>query len=40
MWPVRAPCYAKPGTENSGYVTDDFLRAVAAGAGVDADAAL
>ncbi len=27
--------YANQGTENSGYVTDDFLTAVAEGAGVD-----
>jgi protein-disulfide isomerase len=31
--------YAKQGAENSGYVTNDFLREVAADAGVDADAA-
>src|SRR4051794_4620162 len=32
--------YANQGTENSGYVTDPFLRRVAAAAGVDANAAL
>jgi len=32
--------YAQQGTENTGYVTDAFLRRVAAAAGVDAGAAL
>jgi protein-disulfide isomerase len=40
LWPFLEAFYAKQGTENSGYVTDDFLREVAAEAGVDADAAL
>jgi protein-disulfide isomerase len=40
LWPFLEAFYAKQGTENSGYVTDDFLRDVAAEAGVDADAAL
>jgi protein-disulfide isomerase len=31
--------YARQGTENSGYVTDDFLREVAGASGVDADKA-
>jgi protein-disulfide isomerase len=40
LWPFLEAFYAKQGAENSGYVTDDFLRDVAAEAGVDADAAL
>jgi len=32
--------YANQGQENSGYVTDEFLRRVASAAGVDADEAL
>ncbi|HET8758007.1 MAG TPA: thioredoxin domain-containing protein [Solirubrobacteraceae bacterium] len=40
LWPFLEAFYAKQGTENSGYVTDDFLRDVAADAGVDGDAAL
>ena len=40
LWPFLEAFYAKQGAENSGYVTDDFLRDVAADAGVDADAAL
>src|SRR4029450_11884418 len=38
LWPFLEAFYAKQGTENSGYVTDDFLREVAAEAGVNADA--
>jgi protein-disulfide isomerase len=40
LWPFLEAFYAGQGTENSGYVTDDFLRQVASAAGVDADAAL
>ena len=40
LWPFLEAFYAKQGAENSGYVTDDFLRDVAAEAGVDAGAAL
>ena len=40
LWPFLEAFYAKQGVENTGYVTDDFLRDVAAEAGVDADAAL
>jgi protein-disulfide isomerase len=40
LWPFVEAFYAKQGTENSGYVTDDFLRSVAATAGVNADTAL
>jgi len=40
LWPFLEAFYAKQGAENSGYVTDDFLRDVAADAGVDADKAL
>jgi protein-disulfide isomerase len=40
LWPFLEAFYAAQGQENSGYVTDDFLRSVAATAGVDADAAL
>jgi protein-disulfide isomerase len=40
LWPFLEAFYAAQGTENSGYVTDDFLRSVADAAGVDADAAL
>ena len=32
--------YANQGNENSGYVTDDFLKSVATTAGVNADAML
>ena len=39
LWPFLEAFYAKQGAENSGYVTDDFLRDVAAEAGVDAGAA-
>jgi protein-disulfide isomerase len=40
LWPFLEAFYGAQGTENSGYVTDDFLRDVARAAGVDADAAL
>lgn len=40
LWPFLEAFYAAQGQENSGYVTDGFLRSVAAAAGVDADAAL
>ena len=40
LWPFLEVFYANQGQENSGYVTDDFLRRVATAAGVDADEAL
>jgi protein-disulfide isomerase len=40
LWPFLEVFYANQGAENSGYVTDEFLRRVATAAGVDADAAL
>ena len=40
LWPFLEAFYAAQGQENSGYVTDDFLRSVARAGGVDADAAL
>jgi protein-disulfide isomerase len=40
LWPFVEAFYAAQGAENSGYVTDDFLRDVAKAAGVDADKAL
>ena len=40
LWPFLEAFYAAQGQENSGYVTDAFLRSVAAAAGVDAEAAL
>ncbi len=40
LWPFLEAFYAAQGQENSGYVTDAFLRDVAAAAGVDADRAL
>jgi len=40
LWPFLEAFFAAQGAENSGYVTDDFLREVAAAAGVDAEAAL
>jgi protein-disulfide isomerase len=40
LWPFIAAFYARQGPENSGYVTDAFLREVARAAGVDGDAAL
>jgi protein-disulfide isomerase len=40
LWPFLEAFYANQGQENSGYVTEEFLRGVAAAAGVDADEAL
>jgi protein-disulfide isomerase len=40
LWPFLEVFYASQGQENSGYVTDEFLRRVASAAGVDADEAL
>jgi protein-disulfide isomerase len=40
LWPFLEVFFANQGQENSGYVTDAFLRRVATAAGVDADAAL
>jgi protein-disulfide isomerase len=40
LWPFLEAFYASQGTENSGYVTDSFLRGVARAAGVDAGEAL
>ena len=40
LWPFVEAFYARQGEENSGYVTDAFLREVAAASGVDAGAAL
>ena len=40
LWPFVEAFYARQGGENSGYVTDEFLREVASAAGVDAGAAL
>jgi protein-disulfide isomerase len=40
LWPFLEAFYAAQGQENSGYVTDAFLRSVAAAAGVNAAAAL
>jgi protein-disulfide isomerase len=40
LWPFIETFYANPGTENSGYATDAFLKGVATTAGVDADAAM
>ena len=40
LWPFLEAFYAAQKTENSGYVTDAFLRSVASAAGVNADAAL
>jgi protein-disulfide isomerase len=40
LWPFLEAFYAAQKTENSGYVTDAFLRSVASAAGVDANAAL
>ena len=39
LWPFLEVFYANQGQENSGYVTDAFLRRVATAAGVNADAA-
>jgi protein-disulfide isomerase len=40
LWPFVEAFYAAQKTENSGYVTDAFLRSVAKASGVSADAAL
>jgi protein-disulfide isomerase len=40
LWPFVEAFYASQGPENSGYVTDRFLREAARAAGVDADRAL
>jgi protein-disulfide isomerase len=40
LWPFVEAFYAAQGRENSGYVTDAFLRSVAKAAGVDAGEAL
>jgi protein-disulfide isomerase len=39
LWPFLEAFYGAQGPENSGYVTDEFLRSVARAAGVDAEAA-
>jgi protein-disulfide isomerase len=39
LWPFLEAFYSAQGQENSGYVTDEFLRDVAAASGVDADKA-
>lgn len=40
LWPFLEAFFASQGAENSGYVTDSFLRAVAEASGVDATRAL
>ena len=40
LWAFLEAFYARQGGENSGYVTDDFLREVSKAAGVDASGAL
>ena len=40
LWPFLEAFYARQGSENSGYVTDGFLRDVSKAAGVDAGSAL
>ena len=40
LWAFLEAFYARQGTENSGYVTDGFLRDVAEAAGVDAGQAI
>jgi protein-disulfide isomerase len=40
LWAFLEAFYARQGTENSGYVTDGFLREVSKAAGVDAGKAL
>jgi len=40
LWPFVEGFYAAQGQENSGFVTDDFLRSVSKAAGVDAGKAL
>jgi protein-disulfide isomerase len=40
LWPFLEAFYARQGAENTGYVTDDFLRDVSKAAGVDASQAI
>jgi protein-disulfide isomerase len=40
LWPFVEAFYASQGEENTGYVTDSFLRGVARASGVNADRAL
>jgi protein-disulfide isomerase len=40
LWPFLEAFYAAQKAENSGYVTDGFVRSVAAASGVDAGSAL
>ena len=40
LWPFIEAFYARQGEENSGYVTDAFLRQVASASGVNGDAAI
>ena len=40
LWPFIETFYANQGEENSGYVTDSFLKGIAASAGVNYDQAL
>ena len=40
LWPFLEAFYASQGQENSGYVTDGFLRSVASAAGIDGATAL
>jgi protein-disulfide isomerase len=40
LWPFLESFYASQGQENSGYVTDGFLRSVASAAGIDGSKAL
>ena len=40
LWPFLEAFYARQGTENTGYVTDGFLREVSKVAGVDASQAI
>jgi protein-disulfide isomerase len=40
LWPFIEAFYAQQGAENSGYVTDAFLRTIAAESGVNANKAL
>jgi protein-disulfide isomerase len=40
LWPFLEAFYASQGEENSGYVTDSYLRGVARASGVDASRAL
>ena len=40
LWPFLEAFYARQGTENTGYVTDGFLREVAKASGVDASQAI